>query len=100
MGRTDWYLRFRPHAAIAASCKAPLSAKYMCTSQLRRLAAPGPICDAISGESETLLAITFQWPGGVSEFGPSAQNSAIARPKSPCGTRFGAYGAPVTGLTA
>ena len=26
---------------------------------------------------------TFQWPGGVSDFGPSAQNSASTRAKSP-----------------
>ena len=42
------------------------------------------------GESETSFAITFQWPGGVSDAGPSAQNSVRTRPKSPRGTAFGA----------
>ena len=36
--------------------------------------------------------MTFQWPGGVSDFGPSAQNSVSARVKSPVFTRSGAYG--------
>src|SRR5437764_308565 len=93
MGRTDWYLRFRPHAATAASCTAPLRAKYIRTSQRRRFAAPGPIRDAINGESETVLAITFQWPGGVAELGASAQNTARTREKSPraaCSTTSGA----------
>jgi hypothetical protein len=35
------------------------------------------------GWSETALAISFQCPGGVVEFGPSAQNSDRTRPKSP-----------------
>jgi len=35
------------------------------------------------GWSATPLANTFQWPGGVSELGPSAQNSASTRAKSP-----------------
>ena len=64
---------------MAASCKAPLRAKYICTSQRSRFAAPGPIREAKNGESDTVLAITFQWPGGVSELGPSAQNSASTR---------------------
>ena len=50
------------------------------------------------GESLTGFASTFQWPGGVSEFGPSAQNSAITRAKSARGTTWGAYGSPVTGF--
>ena len=29
--------------------------------------------------SPTSLAMTFQWPGGVSDFGPSAQYSVSAR---------------------
>ena len=41
----------------------------------------------------------FQWPGGVSEEGPSAQNSASTRVKSPRGTMFGGYAAPVTGFS-
>ncbi len=36
------------------------------------------------------LAMVFQWPGGVSELGPSAQNSASARAKSPSSTTSGA----------
>src|SRR5213594_2812457 len=99
MGRTDWYLRFTPHAAIGASCTAPLRAKYIFTSQRRRFAAPAPIREAISGESETVLALTFQCPGGVSELGPSAQNSATARRKSPWLTTSAAYGLPVDGLS-
>ena len=38
-------------------------------------------------------------PGGVSDFGPSAQNSAMTRPKSASLTTSGGYGWPVTGLT-
>jgi hypothetical protein len=52
------------------------------------------------GESATRFAITFQCPGGVSLFGPSAQNSASARPKSPRRTTFDAYGWFVIGLSA
>src|SRR5438093_9900116 len=48
--------------------------------------------------SLTPLASTFQWPGGVSELGPSAQNSASTRTKSPRLTTLGAYGRPVAGL--
>ncbi len=44
--------------------------------------------------------MTFQWPGGVSDSGPSAQNSASTRVKSPRSTTFGSYGAPVAGLTS
>jgi hypothetical protein len=36
--------------------------------------------------SDTWLASTFQWPGGVSDLRPSAQNSASTRAKSPRGT--------------
>ena len=45
------------------------------------------------------FAITFQCPGGVSDFGPSAQYSASTRAKSPRGTTCGSYGWPVAGLT-
>ena len=38
-----------------------------------------PIRRASPGESETSFATEFQWPGGVSERGPSAQYSASAR---------------------
>src|SRR5437870_13813984 len=48
--------------------------------------------------SATRLAMTFQWPGGVSELGPSAQNSARTLAKSPRLTRYGMYGEPVAGL--
>ena len=42
----------------------------------------------------TALASAFQWPGGVSDCGPSAQNSAITRAKSPRSTTCGGYGLP------
>ena len=38
-----------------------------------------PICRFVPSASPTSLAMTFQWPGGVSDFGPSAQNSVSAR---------------------
>src|SRR3954469_25719755 len=50
------------------------------------------------GLSPTALAIKFQCPGGVSELGPSAQNSASTRTKSPRATLLVSYGKPVTGL--
>src|SRR5688500_1428527 len=100
MGRTPLYSRLIPHAAIAASCSAPLIAKYIRTSQFSLAAAPPPTRAARSGESETELATTFQCPGGVSELGPSAQNSVTMRTKSERRARFGAYAFPVIGLTS
>ena len=44
---------------------------------------------AWSKASEAALATRFQWPGGVSDLGPSAQNSARARVKSARGTTCG-----------
>ncbi len=53
-----------------------------------------------SGCSATYsLSIVNQCPGGVSESGPSAQNSATTLAKSPLGTTLEAYAWPVTGFT-
>ena len=87
---------------MAEPCIAPLSAKYIFTSHSSRSTARPvpPILNSASTESATVLASVFQWPGGVSESGPSAQNSAITRPKSARRTVFCGYGTPVTGFTA
>src|SRR4029079_7344376 len=73
MGRTDWYVRFPPHVATAASCRAPLRAKSSFTSQARRSAARRPCFS----ESETAFAIAFQQPRACS--GP-VHRAAIAAP--------------------
>ena len=91
IGRTPSYVRFAPQQAIAASCTAPLTAKYIFTSHSRALSSGAlpPSSRWKPGVSATLLASTFQWPGGVSDVGPSAQYSAITRPKSPRFTSCG-----------
>ena len=77
---------------MAASWTAPLSARYSFTSHWSRstVGPVPPIRRLGASSSDTLLARTFQWPGGVSDFGPSAQNSAMTRPKSPWLTTSGA----------
>src|SRR6266849_1301543 len=101
MGRQPSYWRLRDHAAQAASWTAALRAKYNFTSHSRSSnTGPAPPRRFTKFVLPlTPLAITFQWPGGVSELGPSAQNSASTRAKSPRLTTLGAYGRPVIGLT-
>src|ERR1035441_7131121 len=99
-GRQPSYTRLSDQAAQAASCTAALSAKYTFTLHSRS-STTGPVPPmrfTNNGLSLTEFAITFQWPGGVSELGPSAQNSANTRAKSPTLTTLGAYGWPVIGL--
>ena len=66
---------------MAASCIAPPSVKYVFTSHssgARTGPSPPMRLTSISW-SLTAFRITNQWPGGVSESGPSAQNSASTR---------------------
>ena len=48
--------------------------------------------------SATRLAITFQCPGGVSELGPSAQNSARTLSKVPTRDKIGSIGRTGNGV--
>src|SRR5215210_7755698 len=103
IGRMLSYLALRPHATIAALWTAPLRARYSLVSHSSRsTVGPSPpirsvLADATS-RSDASFAITFQCPGGVSDRGPSAQNSAATRMKSASLTAWAAYGLPVTGF--
>jgi hypothetical protein len=77
IGRTDWYVRFAPQVAMAASCSAPFKAKYSRTSDASLCAAPVPIRLARARESATAFAISFQRRGPVAR-----HRSATASPSA------------------
>src|SRR5215208_6232530 len=75
MGRTESQFRLPSQAVMLASSRALLSAKYNRASSSRVLAS----------RRLTYWANTFQCPGGNSDFGPSAQYSAMTlRVSSSC----------------
>jgi hypothetical protein len=67
-GRAESYARLASQQATAASSSAAVRAKNSFTSSSRRW----------PSLAETSWACRHQWPGGVSEAGPSAQYSTIA----------------------
>jgi hypothetical protein len=75
MGRTESQFRLPSQAVMLASSSALLSAKNIRASSSRVLAS----------RRATHWANTFQWPGGVTDRGPSAQYSAMTfRVSSSC----------------